>query len=311
MSHSAAGARSSTPSHLDPCVAPHLSIDYLPSCAHNSHACTLAQEVEAAFKEALRASQQHTVNLFRELRVQDNNAAKSTVMALAPIFLPAGKSGQDVRTWLEVMALARADNYNVHLDPRIAQDALTAALTTSPAELLVANRQTVVLSTTNIKGKSSQEVKDAHALMIRVLEAARAKRGMVRLRNHRQPEDNVKVPSVDKQHKNQVNHAEPIVIGLAMQGSSEVYGRLHWDTPTGEPLNMNPRVQPVCLLLLGSRYCCASCRYALPFIACMLKADIIVQSLKADRTLSSPTLYKWDAPLPDKQDDPPVTRRSP
>ena len=97
----------------------------------------------------------------------------------------------------------------------------------------------------------------------------------------------------ERQHLHMCGHAEMVAaaVALATLLKADEY----------KTYNPAERAPPLCLLLIVSRSCCNSCRYALPHLARLLRVDIVAQFRTYDGELSAPVLFKW-------RDDPPAAQ---
>ena len=93
----------------------------------------------------------------------------------------------------------------------------------------------------------------------------------------------------DRQHLQQCGHAEMVAAANAL--GEQLTGNAY---KTHDPTERAP---PLVLLLVVSRSCCNSCRFALPHLARLLRVDIVAQFRTHDGELSAPVLFAWrDAP---------------
>ena len=98
-----------------------------------------------------------------------------------------------------------------------------------------------------------------------------------------------------RQHRRQCGHAELIALGLlfADHATREAEQRKTYTSTARDP--------GLALLLVVSRNSCNSCRYALPHLARLLKADIVIQFRKNTGELSDPQVFRYDGLCPAQQ----------
>ena len=268
--------------------------------AHKAHTRTLL----AFAQQAVKASEEETVRRFRERWELRERAGKSTVAAVTVLAANASQVSAWLRDKKPLAGFGALAPEAAQLNPATARDWLARAISSSatpPPGMPQGAPPPSVLSTTNDGSPTAHGDKASIRLARRqieiALEGARTDHGMHHLGPHREPASGpAALLGAEWTNKN-IGHAEPLVIGLAM-GDPD-FG-LEWK---GAPPPPNPRGwEPRCLLLLVSRWSCNSCVYVLPFIAVMLKVDIVVQCLLRNGELSHPLSFTHDGrQLPTKQ----------
>ena len=263
---------------------------------------------EAALKKAYDDANERVVQKHFELRDNQLRQNRSCAAAGVALRLENGVRGTDVRAWLRdtkaLAAITALDPASIHTSESAIGGVLAKALAQTPlpngvTALPGGDGNPGVEACRNIQSsKTAPKVTVALKTVVRLLEYARdrnacphGKSAMAKLEYHGPPGES-KTPK-SKQHDRQCSHAELVLVGLLL---AELAVQEDSQLKTYSPA---PRDPALCLLLLVSRNCCNSCRYALPHLARLLKVDIVVQFRTRAGELSDPIVFPRDAePLP-------------
>lgn len=256
-------------------------------------------------QKALDAAQQGIVDRYFQNHVNMQMQHSCTSCATILLALPPDSSGAAVKHWLRtdqdeppLAALADADPAGLHTDPEAVRDLLTAALANLPPATAWQLDGAAVGANRNVRFESKasgEEVRGRHAISV-ALEVARTQLAcgpggtpMDALLKHHGEGAGAYPNNPGRQHTQQCGHAETVAAAIALRG--QLTGDAY---KTHDPAERAP---PLCLLLVVSRSCCNSCRYALPHLARLLRVDIVAQFRTHDGELSAPVLFAWrDAP---------------
>ena len=240
--------------------------------------------------------------------MNSSTAAAGIALQLAP--------GTDARTvchWLRstaagttappLAALATADEAQLHTDCALIGQVLRSALAASPLPPGV-TAPTVgggVKAANNVRSRlQPTEAVLGYENIMNMLAAARTPEAcapgsapMADLLAYHGEGDG-KAGGAARQHRQQCGHAELVVAGMLL--APLVVGQTWWQKREAPP---GPQKQ--CLLLVVSRACCNSCRYALPHLARLLRVDIVAQFRTRAGELSDPVLFHQGNTPPTKQ----------
>ena len=278
--------------------------------------------VVADLRVAFDGAEQRERDRHFELRGHWERQNSSCAAAGVCLTLSGGARGTDVAAWLSESnplhkAVSLLPEHTIHTNERGLGDALAEALATTALPLNVAAAPAPapgggakVVTCQNVNSSRLEAgVAEARDTVIRWLEYARTRAACPRgaapmadmLKYHgslRGPagEAKAKVSAV-KQHKQQCGHSELLALALLLATlAGAECGELHAEW------SPNPRAPGLCLLIVVSRNCCRSCRYALPHLARLLKADVVVQCRRSsDGGLSKPIVFAYDAIPPPAQ----------
>ena len=262
---------------------------------------------------AYNDAEQRDRDRFLESKDNATRVNRSTSAAAALIKLPAGKRGADIANALSrqhspLSGIAGIGDVEAHTRPNLLEKVLQDALTTdAPLKALIdttlhlANGKEVH-SCTNVQRNNRRDLAPALDTVKDLLRTATTKAAcaptatpMAWLKYHGAADPARPAQGVATAHRNQSGHAELMASAPFLAELMSALGEA-WRVYTP-----GPPATAMCLVIVVSRNCCSSCRYALPHIARLLKIDIVAYFRTRDGRLSSPVLAAWDVEPPAAQ----------
>ena len=271
--------------------------------ATKPHAKAHKGTLEAAKKNAV--AREHET--FLESKDNTTRVNRSTSAAAAMIKLPPNMRGLDVVKALsrkpsplsEIMSI---DEAVAHTKPGLLANVLQGALGADAELKALVVEPVQVNSCTNVQRLNRRDLADAQVTIAELLKTARSPaacapgaRVMGWLKYHAVDPARARPQGVATQHRAQSGHAELMAAAPSLAELMASLGdswRVYTPGPPGAPR---------CLLIVVSRNCCSSCRYALPHIARLLKIDIVAYFRSSAGALQSPVHAAWDAEPPAAQ----------
>ena len=273
------------------------------------------QSTKLDLTKAYDDAEQRTRDRHFEQRASQERQHRSTAAAGVLLRLGGNARGVDVVRWLRaggggpsptptLNALTELDPATIHTNESGVRDVLARALDATPLPRDVTAAPdgdgiTKMVACRNIQtSQTSPSVAVALQTVLGLLEDASSPnacppgtRAMAdALQYHGPTGESSERPA--RQHTRQCGHAELIALGLLVADLAAK------EAAQRKTYTAAKRVPGLCLLLIVSRNCCNSCRYALSHLARLLKVDIVFQFRTSTGGLSEPRLLSYeDEPL--------------
>lgn len=281
-------------------------------CTDSPPQPTHAQAHKVALERAFTDAEQRTKDRFLESKDNLNRVNRSTAAAAALVLLHEGKRGADIADALKgqpspLNGVTRIEAAASHTSPALLESVLINALATDgPLKALV--KETVgamgkeVSASTNAQRSNRKTLEPALGTVADLLKTASSKAAcaptaapMKDLKYHGAAGHPAHAKGPARQHRDQSGHAELMAAAPLLAELMAALGEA-WRTYSD-----GPPAAAMCLLIVVSRNCCSSCRYALPHIARLLKIDIVAQFRTSAGELSRPVRFAWDEEPPEAQ----------